>query len=288
MKILGFILLLAAVPAAHAAGCRHSKTLSETIAASDISDVVVSAQAGSLEVRAHDRDTVEITGRACSDEARWLTGMTLEVGREADSLIIDAIIPNQRDYRPRYAYIDVTVLMPASIAAAINDTSGNLEVTDIRLASVNDSSGNLTLRNITGSFTLTDSSGEIEISDVAGSIEIRDSSGSMEINGVDGTLHIRHDSSGDIDIDGVREDVIIDSDGSGSIRISQVEQDVTIGNDGSGNITIERVGGRVAIGNDGSGNVEVRHVAGDFSIESKGSGRVITKQVAGSVQGADS
>ena len=93
-----------------------------------------------------------------------------------------------------YNYDDVTVpvlsgeshMFLTGISVKIVDTSGDVEVSGIRLAAITDSSGDVVIEN--------DSSGDIEIEHVGGSVEVvADSTGERAIADVRGSITVPGD-----------------------------------------------------------------------------------------------
>lgn len=122
--------------------------------------------------------------------------------------------------------IHLQVDMPQSLALAVNDGSGAVDV-----------------RNVRGDIAIDDGSGEIRMAGVGGNVRLDDGSGAIDIDDVGGDLYI-NDGSGAIRVRRVAGSVTID-DGSGGIDVSDVEQDLLIVNDGSGGFNFSNIAGRV-------------------------------------------
>ena len=81
----------------------------------------------------------------------------------------------------RYAYLDLTVDVPKTASLKLDDSSGDMAVSNVEGATITDSSGDQMLENIEGDLDINDSSGEIRISVVGGGLRLRDSSGDIDV-----------------------------------------------------------------------------------------------------------
>ena len=264
--------------------CSDEKVIEHEIESSQFSELRLNSLAGDLLIETADSDQIDIHGVACTDRAVYLDRMGIEVVESGSVLEVTAVIPyHERDWHADYAYIDMTLKVPADISHLIKDSSGDLEVYGVKLGQVNDSSGDVYIRDTTGDFDLRDSSGLISVRDHNGSVELQDSSGDIDVDTVTGDVEIVRDSSGDIEIQAVFGQVIVERDSSGDIEIDRVGRSVTVGSDGSGSIKIRDVKGSVEIGSDGSGDIVVQQIDGDFILERKGSGDIRTAKIQGNV-----
>jgi DUF4097 and DUF4098 domain-containing protein YvlB len=119
--------------------------------------------------------------------------------------------------------INLTVLVPKSLALAIDDGSGSMVVEDLAAAlRIEDGSGSIRIDRIGGSVTVDDGSGGIEISEVKGDVTIDDGSGEIRVRRIGGTVTV-DDGSGSIDIEEVEKDVHLISTGSGGVDVSNVK-----------------------------------------------------------------
>ena len=122
--------------------------------------------------------------------------------------------------------IQLEVRVPERLGLAIDDSSGSIEISNVR-----------------GDIELTDGSGSISMDRVGGNLTIEDGSGSIRITGAGNDVRIV-DGSGSIDIDDVGGSVVVD-DGSGSIEVRDVARDLIIEDDGSGGLRYSGIQGRV-------------------------------------------
>ena len=259
-----------AVPS-HANDCKHNTHRTANSAGPDIKRVVVEAGAGDLTVRGGDSRDVKVEGKACASSDELLQDIKLEIRREGDTVYVRTVLPEISGLVigfARYAYLDVTVEVPKTASLKLDDSSGDMRVSDVQGASITDSSGDQTLEHIAGDLDVADSSGEIRITDVSGGLRLRDSSGDVDVNGVQGDVVVTVDSSGDLDISHVTGGVHILSDSSGDIEITDVKRDVTIDDDSSGGIAVRDVGGNFTVGSDGSGGIHYDRVAGTVHVPS--------------------
>jgi hypothetical protein len=262
---LGSALLACALALpAQAEECKHTAQRTATSAGPDIERVVIEARAGDLAVTGGAGRDVTVEGRACASTAELLDGSKLEIRRDGNTVYVRTVLPeiNDRIFGNRYAYIDVKVDVPKSATLKIDDSSGDMEVTDVQAASIADSSGDQHVERIAGNLDVADSSGEIKIARVGGELKLKDSSGDVDVDDVQGDVIVDIDSSGDLDIRHVAGTVHVRNDSSGDIQIEDVKRDVVIDEDSSGGIRVREVGGNFTVGADGSGGIHYERVAG--------------------------
>jgi hypothetical protein len=236
--------------------------------AAGVVKIVIRAGAGDLKVRgAADARRIDAKGTACAGKQPLLEQLQVTVRREGNVVYVETLLPQDQEGwswgKNEYAYIDLTVTLPANIAVEAVDSSGDATFEDLKSLSVQDSSGDLGIARI------------------AGAVEVGDSSGDLEIEKV-GSARVR-DSSGDIDIDDVRTDVVVENDSSGDIEIAQVDGSVTVDNDSSGSIRAEDVRGNVTVNNDSSGDIFAGRVKGDFTVKSDSSGSIGHADIGGKI-----
>lgn len=259
----------AALLPAHADDCTHTAHRTANSAGPDIKRVVIEARAGDLVVRGgQDRD-VTVDGKACASSKELLEEIKLEIRREGDTVYLRTVMPEISEMFfgfSRYAYVDVTVHVPKTATLTIDDSSGDMDVSDVQGASITDSSGDQAVARIAGNVDIADGSGEIKVADVGGGLRLKDSSGDVDVSGVQGDVVVTVDSSGDLDIRKVTGGVHILSDSSGDIRVDNVKRDVIIDEDSSGGIRVQDVGGNFTVGSDGSGGIHYERIAGSVQV----------------------
>ncbi|HKU14006.1 MAG TPA: DUF4097 family beta strand repeat-containing protein [Steroidobacteraceae bacterium] len=263
------LLACATISPARAEDCRHTADRTANVAAGDVKRVVIEAGAGDLTVRGGQGSEVKATGRTCASSAALLDESKLEIRRDGDTVYLRTVLPdaNERLFGiGNYAYMDVTVDLPRTVMLKLEDSSGDMDVSDVQGATIVDSSGDQTLQRIGGNLDVADSSGEIKIVDVRGNLQLKDSSGDVDVDGVQGNVLVTVDSSGDLAIRHVTGGVHIQSDSSGDIEIADVKRDVLIDEDNSGGIRVQDVGGNFTVGSDGSGGIHYDRVAGTVRV----------------------
>ena len=250
--------------------CDYEKSLDINLATGSADNFVLDAGAGSLTIMGvKGLEEVQIKAQACASSENILEDISLIEGNRGKSITLRTKTPDLNSWTGnRYAFIDLQIQMPASMAAEVDDGSGSLEIENIAAVTLDDGSGSLEIRHISGNVSVEDGSGSIDIADIGGTLELEDGSGEINIDGVEGS-------------------VLIDEDGSGSIEIANVSRDVQIDEDGSGEIRVTDVGGNVTVGRDGSGSINVKSVAGDFNVERDGSGDISYASIQGEVSVPD-
>jgi DUF4097 and DUF4098 domain-containing protein YvlB len=250
--------------------CRSTAERSATIDAADATKIVIGAGAGDLVVRGdHAARSVSATGHVCASSDKLLEQVQIKTRREGAILYLNTVLPDSDSGFPwllNNATLDLTVTLPASLAVEVADSSGDVDLRQVRAAK------------------LEDSSGDIEVSGIAGDVTVSDSSGDVDIEHVTGTVKIERDSSGDVDIQDVRGDVNVLIDSSGTLQIERVAGSVHVGQDSSGDIVIREVKGDARVDSDSSGDIRVVQVGGNFSVESDSSGDISHDRIEGNVR----
>lgn len=223
--------------------CRHEDNRVTQLTGANALEV--EAGSGTLRVEGRAGATgVRIESHLCASSEELLEDMHLETGVSGGSAHIRTDLPNNLRNR-EYARMNLVIIVPAGMAAEIDDGSGETWISGLGNAEINDGSGELTIERITGSLRVVDGSGELTINDVAGSLNLEDGSGEMNVRGVRGIVRIE-DGSGSILVADSGSDVEID-DGSGSIRVDGVAGSFIVDSDGSGGIRHSNVRGEVRI-----------------------------------------
>lgn len=226
--------------------CRHEDSRNVQLAGARSLHV----EAGSGELRVEGRsgvDGVRIEARLCASSSELLSDMELETGVESGTARVRTDLPdNLRN--DDYARMDLRIVVPEGMAAAIEDGSGAMWLNALGNTRVMDGSGSLEARDLRGSLELEDGSGAVMIENLVGSAVIEDGSGELTLRNVRGTIEI-DDGSGGIEIVDARSSVHVD-DGSGSIEARGVGGDFTVDDDGSGSIRYSDVAGAIRIPQD--------------------------------------
>lgn len=245
------VLLLAVPLTVTAQDCEVRREVEQQLDATGLDGVLIEAHAGSLEVVGADVDRVRVRGVLCASDDDLAADSRLIVERRRDAAWIETDLADADGMWGRgYVRMDLTVEMPRSLAADIEDGSGSTVIREIAAVRVDDGSGGLDIRDVAGSVIINDGSGEIRVERV-GSVEIEDGSGEIEILDVAGSVLITEDGSGSMEIRDVAGDVRIDEDGSGSILVVGVGGDFILEDDGSGSVRYRDIQGTVRVPDDG-------------------------------------
>lgn len=228
------MMIMFAANLVHAAFTDHEEKRDLSLEAEGVETLKVGAGAGSLEVTGVDgasRIVVVALIRvpdANVDEARQLMDdqLVLRLTRDGSIAELKGYFENDGSLFGGSPEVNLEVRMPEGLSLDIEDSSGSIEV-----------------RNVRGAIDLDDGSGSIRLTDVGGRLSVRDGSGSIEIDGAGGDIEIV-DGSGSITVAGVEGSVTIE-DGSGGIAVSDVSGDLLIPEDGSGSLDFSKVAGRV-------------------------------------------
>ncbi len=223
--------------------CDHTAEREAVVDAKGATAVRIDVGAGFLHVRGKEGlSEVRATGNACHERESKLDEVELVGRRSGDKVVIETRMPSDGNCR-----IDVTIEVPSDLLVTLDDSSGELSLSNVAGADIEDSSGEIEVSDIAGDLTIDDSSGEIEVRNVTGSIRLNDSSGEIDVAKVDGDVLIENDSSGDIRVSDVGGNLRIREDSSGSIRAVRITGDFIVDRDGSGGIEYREIGGKVDI-----------------------------------------
>jgi DUF4097 and DUF4098 domain-containing protein YvlB len=217
-------------------------------------------------------------------------------GEGTNQLKVVTDIPHSLSNWGRAQYpIDFEIVVPASLALDVIDTSGIIRISGMKAAvDIRDGSGSMSVSDVEGPVTITKDSGDIKVARITGNTRISSKSGQMklrelaalEIDQSDGNLDIAqvgtsrvHNNSGNIRANGIGGPLTID-DESGEIHVTDAKDEVTI-HDTSGQIRVLRAG-NVNI-QDTSGDITIEQVA-SLAVSQKESGQVKVADVSGSVE----
>lgn len=210
---------------------------------------------------------IEVRGRACASEEASLAGLTVEQSRSGNRV---TVIPHQAEHQTfsmfgsHYAYIDLQVRVPESLAIEVKTNSGDADIRGVAALDFSAHSGDLLLHRVAGDVSVDVHSGDVIAEDI-------------------GSLNVRHAGSGDIRASGVRGDVKVGNVGSGDLGFAEIGRGVQVDSIGSGDINVDHANGDVLVGSIGSGDVNVVGIGGDFTVRSAGSGDIHHRDVKGRV-----
>lgn len=203
--------------------CSYEEQIEFTLPSANITLVDISAGAGDLNVYSSPTATdISVIARVCSSRKSGLEGMGIDRLEQEGTQFLWAKIPEQRGgfFSSGYAFIDLDVTVPAGMAVALKDGSGDMSVSGTGNLKVDDGSGDARVFAIAGNVTIEDGSGDLTIEDVQGNVDVDDGSGEINIVKVGGAVTLR-DGSGDIDVREVQMEVSIVEDGSGDVNVDK-------------------------------------------------------------------
>ena len=219
----------------------------------------------------------------------------IKVTHDADGVSIATDIPKSIANWGRAEYpIDFKVVVPEGMNIRLHDTSGIIELSDLRgNVTVDDTSGTLSVSRLGGSLVVRKESGDIRVEQVRGETRINSRSGQMhladlgrlDVEASEGNLGIMnvesadiHNGAGNVQISGIKGALRL-QDSSGEIVVRDVAGTVDI-RDTSGQIRVTQVGA-VTI-SDTDGNITVAD-ATSLNVTEKESGEVTVHNVRGQV-----
>jgi DUF4097 and DUF4098 domain-containing protein YvlB len=254
--------------------CRHEADRSFNVDRADIK--ALATDLGSSDVRLRGvagLERIEVQARACASAAEALDDLQIRQRRDGDRLVLET---DQRRgsnsfslFGSTYAYLDVEIRVPASLAVVVDSGSGDVDARGLGSLDYDGGSGDLTVENIAGDLTIEVGSGDVVGSDIgrltvtsagSGDIVLRDVRGDVEVGGigsgdlnlrkVGGSVHIGRVGSGDVDVHEVSGDVTVDSIGSGDVGAVDVRGNLTVRSSGSGDVHHSGIGGKVDVPED--------------------------------------
>lgn len=266
--LLASILLLSAATAA-ANPCEFKAERDFTVDPAGLAALAFELASSDVQVRGvPGLKQIEVHTRACASEESKLAGLTVEQKKSGDRV---TLMPHQEDsqmfslFGSRYAYIDLQVRVPSTLAIEVRSRSGDADIADIAALDFSSHSGDLALRHVGGAVAVEVHSGDVTAEDI-------------------GSLSVSRAGSGDIHASNVRGDVHVGHVGSGDLTFTDVQRGVSVEAVGSGDIVVTHTGGDVTVGAIGSGDISVASVGGDFRVDASGSGDIHHRDVHGKVQ----
>ena len=265
--LIGSVLGLLAANA-HAFECKFTAERPLDIDPAGLHALVLSLESSDAHVRGvAGLSRIEVRGKACASQEDWLADLTLNQRRDGDRVVVSA---NQHRgntisiFHSSYAFIDLEVRIPASLALQIQTNSGDADVADIATLDFAAHSGDLMVNHISGVVSAEVGSGDIKADDI-------------------GSLELRRSGSGDVRARNVHGDVRVGNVGSGDLSFENVSRAVHVNSVGSGDVGVHGTGGDVEIGSIGSGDVTASNVGGDFIVKASGSGEIHHHDVKGKI-----
>ena len=169
-RLLAALALLAAPLSALAwDDCKHAAERSGSIDTTGAERVEIVARSGDLAVRLAPSATLSASGRACASRQSFLDETQLRVRRRGSVIEVAVQVPEEMSgIGIFYAYLDLTVQVPAGLPVVVTDSSGDVLVEGVRVVRINDSSGDVVARHLPGDVEIEDSSGDLRVEDVKG------------------------------------------------------------------------------------------------------------------------
>lgn len=212
---------------------------------------------------------IEVHGNACASEESKLAGLTVDQSRNGDRVTVTPNQANQQTFSlfgSNYAYIDLEVRVPATLAIEVKANSGDADIADVAALDFDSHSGDLIVHHVSGDVAVEMHSGDVKADDL-GSIEVRRSgSGDVHASNVHGDVKVGHVGSGDLGFDNVAKSVHVESIGSGDVTVNHAGGDVVIGSIGSGDVNADDVGGDFVVKSAGSGDIHHHGVKGKVDV----------------------
>ena len=188
-------------------------------------------------------------------------------GPEGDGSTLRVVTPEANwSWGDTYAYLDLEVRVPASLALEVQDSSGDVQVEDVAALTKRDGSGKIECCRVDRGGRIADSSGDIDVRNAGSVVVDDDSSGDIELSDIGGDARIERDSSGDIDLADIQGNAMVEVDSSGDIEFTRIKGSASVDRDSSGGIRAEDVGGDFVVRIDGSGGIHHHGVAGRVDI----------------------
>jgi hypothetical protein len=178
------LLLLPLAAIAWGTDCDYGADRRASIDTTGAGRVEIMARAGDLRVQPAGTATLVASGRACASRQEFLDQTLLHVRRDGDVVRVHVQVPEEmKGIGLFYATLDLTVDVPAGLPVDVTDSSGDMTLEGVRVATVRDSSGDIVARRLTGDLAIEDSSGDIRVEESAGAVRVTDSSGDIVIRG---------------------------------------------------------------------------------------------------------
>lgn len=250
-KLLAFALLF--TPAlAHADECKFQAPRNAALDLVGVRTLVIDIGQHNLNLKGTAASTAQVHGRACASSQDRLATLQFTQRRDGDRLILKAD-SNSSNWNinlfgaSRYAYLDLQVDVPATLAVELNVGSGDAHVANVAQLAASVGSGDLHVNGVRNRFDAHVGSGDITADDVGETHVASIGSGDFTINRVRGDIWIGSIGSGDADLRAIGGNVDVKSIGSGDLRVNGVTHDLHVAMVGSGEVSHSSVAGRVDI-----------------------------------------
>lgn len=150
-------------------GCADAREFSDEISATNLSALIVDAEAGDIEVVGRPGiNEIRVYARACSRDYGTTDDLDFHLFRSNGAAIVEAFTPSYDNAR-----IDLTIEVPADFEVEIYDTSGDIEIDNVYAVYIEDGSGDIDVEDIDTDFIVRyDTSGTIRHRNVGGLIQL--------------------------------------------------------------------------------------------------------------------
>jgi len=249
-KFLPLALLLSPATA-HAEECRFQAPRNATLDLTGVHTLVVELGQHNLHLNGTPASTGHVSGRACASAKDRLDDLRLTQHREGDRLVLAAESTssnwNISLFGSHYAYLDLQVDVPATLAVELEVGSGDAKVANVAQLDARVGSGDLQIKGVRGRFDAHVGSGDIKADDVGETHVASIGSGDFTVNRVRGDISIGSIGSGDAELRAIGGSVDVKSIGSGDLRVDGVARDLHVARVGSGEVQHKGVAGRVDV-----------------------------------------
>ena len=251
LKLLTCALLV--MPAlAYADECKFQAPRNAALDLTGVHTLVVDLGQHNLHLSGTPASTGQVRGRACASNKDRLDDLRLTQHREGDRLILTAENTSSNWNISlfgvsHYAYLDLQVDVPATLAVELDVGSGDAHVTNVAQLAARVGSGDLQVNGVRSRFDAHVGSGDIKADDVGETHVVSIGSGDFTANRVRGDLSIGSIGSGDADLRAIGGSVDVKSIGSGNLHVDGVARDLHVARVGSGDVEHKSVAGRVDV-----------------------------------------
>jgi len=141
----------------------------------------------------------------------------LRVYPKLNKIYVESVVPQLDDPKTRIVECHLELLVPADNKIFIDNSSGNITVSDVRNNfNIKSTNCSIDMKHIDGNLEVVNSSGTITVDRVSGSIIIQNRMGPVSLSSCIGTMKLDN-SSGDIDVADCEGDAVIHNTGGISV-----------------------------------------------------------------------
>jgi len=251
-----FIAFLLLIPAAAfaAAPCKYQASRNLQVSLAGIEAVQIELHSHNMHITGSSAaQGVAITGHACTSDSVALKGLQVTQRRVGDTLLLDVGGDTHAAFTlfgSSYAYLDLTLQLPASMPVALHVGSGNATVSNVQQLQGSVNTGGLHVRRVSGTYTAGVGSGDIDASDLGSLVIASVGSGDFKAERIKGNVKIGTIGSGDVMIRHVDGSVRADTLRSGGLNVKDVKGDLSLGEIGSGDVIHARIKGKLNLPRD--------------------------------------